>query len=64
MQAWKPLLFIVPAGLLLGAIGGNYARPVLTQRVDDGSLQALFETRAQRYGTSAAAAAPLGVSGS
>ena len=58
MQAWKPLLFVVPAGLLLGAIGGNYARPVMTQRLDDSSLQALFETRAQRYGTQPTQAAP------
>jgi hypothetical protein len=58
VQAWKPLLLIVPAGLLLGAIGGNYARPVLTKRADDGSLQAMFETRSQRYGAPATQAAP------
>lgn len=51
MQAWKPLLIIVPTGLLLGVVGGHYAQPVMTQKADDGSLQASFETRAQRYGT-------------
>jgi hypothetical protein len=52
MQVWRPLLIIVPAGLALGVVGGYYARPVMLERPVDGSLQALFETRAQRYGTS------------
>ena len=47
---WKPLLLIAPAGLFLGAIGGQMARPVLTQRESDDSLQAMFQTRAERYG--------------
>ena len=50
MQAWKPLLIIIPAGLVLGAVGGQYARPQLIERATDPSLQALFESRAQRYG--------------
>ena len=52
VKLWKPLFFIIPAGLALGAIGGEYARPVMTQRGDDGSLRSHFETRTQRYGTS------------
>jgi hypothetical protein len=51
VKVWKPLIFIIPAGLALGAIGGEYARPVMTQRGDDGSPQSYFETRAQRYGS-------------
>jgi hypothetical protein len=57
VQAWKPLLIVVPAGLVLGAIGGQYARPVMTQHPDS-SLQALFESRAQRYGSEAVATEP------
>lgn len=37
MQFWKPLLIIVPAGLILGVIGGHYTRPVLKQRGDGSS---------------------------
>jgi hypothetical protein len=58
VQAWKPLLLIVPAGLLLGALGGQYARPVMTQRPDDGLLQSLLGTRGERSGAAAAEAAP------
>jgi len=50
MPMWKPLLLIAPAGLFLGAIGGQMARPVLTQRESDDALQAMFQTRAERYG--------------
>jgi hypothetical protein len=57
VQAWKPLLIVIPAGLLLGAIGGQYARPVMTQH-PDASLEALFESREQRYGTDTARAQP------
>lgn len=54
MPLWKPLLLIAPAGLLLGAIGGRMAQPVLTQRESDATLQAMFQTRADRYGSSSA----------
>jgi len=50
MPLWKPLLLIVPAGLVLGMIGGNLAKPVVNQRESDGALQAMFQTRAERYG--------------
>jgi hypothetical protein len=49
---WKPLLFIAPAGLMLGTIGGQLARPVMVQRAGDGAEQLMFQSRAQRYGTS------------
>jgi hypothetical protein len=32
MQAWQPLLLILPAGLLLGMIGGRHAHPQMQQR--------------------------------
>jgi hypothetical protein len=32
MQVWKPLVLIVPAGLLLGMVGGHLARPVMPER--------------------------------
>jgi len=51
MKAWERLLIIIPAGLALGAVGGHLASPVLVQRGDDGSWRTMFETRAQRYGT-------------
>lgn len=57
MQAWKPLLLIIPAGLLLGALGGQYARPVLTEHPDDG-LQSLFGSHGDRSGTPVADASP------
>lgn len=49
MRAWKALLLIVPAGVALGAVGGNLARPVMTQPAAE-PWQARFETRAERYG--------------
>lgn len=58
MQAWKPLLIVLPSGLLLGAIGGHYARPVMIGRADDSALQSAFESRAQRYGTTGAQTPP------
>jgi len=57
MPLWKPLLLIVPAGLVLGIIGGNLAKPVLNQRESDGALQAMFQTRAERYGLHSSASA-------
>jgi hypothetical protein len=51
MKAWERLLIIIPAGLALGAVGGHLASPVPVQRGDDSSWRTLFETRAQRYGT-------------
>lgn len=50
MPLWKPLLLIAPAGLVLGMIGGHFAQPVLAERVSDATLQAMFQTRADRYG--------------
>jgi len=50
MKAWERLLIIIPAGLALGAVGGQLASPVLIQRGDDTALQTMFESRAQRYG--------------
>jgi hypothetical protein len=32
MQVWKPLALIVPAGLLLGMVGGHLARPIMPER--------------------------------
>lgn len=53
MQPWKPLLVIVPAGLVLGIIGGKLAHPVMQERASE-PWQSMFETRAQRYGTAGA----------
>lgn len=50
MQLWKPLALIVPAGLVLGMIGGHLARPEMQVRAGEPS-QRMFETRAQRYGS-------------
>jgi hypothetical protein len=50
MPLWKPLLLLAPVGLVLGMIGGNLAKPVVNQRESDGALQAMFQTRAERYG--------------
>jgi hypothetical protein len=57
VQAWKPLLIVIPAGLLLGSIGGHYAQPVMTEHPDS-SLDALFQSRAERNGADAAAPQP------
>lgn len=43
MQAWKPLLLILPAGLLLGMIGGRYAHPVMQQRGGDEPWRQMLE---------------------
>ena len=32
MELWKPIAAIVPAGLLLGLVGGNASRPEMTMR--------------------------------
>ncbi len=50
MQMWKPLALIVPAGLVLGMIGGHLARPVMQDRAVE-PWQSIFGTRAQQYGT-------------
>lgn len=49
MPLWKPMLLIVPAGLALGAIGGNLAHPVMQERAGDHAAQAMFRNRADRY---------------
>lgn len=54
MQVWKPLLIVVPAGLLLGMAGGHWANPVMTQRTGDEAGQAMFQARGDRYGTTTA----------
>jgi len=51
MRLWQRLAIIVPAGLLLGMAGGQFARPVLTQRLGDEPWQAMFQSRGDRYGT-------------
>jgi hypothetical protein len=50
MRVWKALILIVPAGLALGMVGGNLARPVMQQRAVE-PRQSIFETRAERYGS-------------
>lgn len=52
MPLWKPMLMIVPAGLALGAIGGNLAHPVMQQRPGDDAVQAMFQNHADRYALS------------
>jgi hypothetical protein len=47
---WKPLLIIAPAGLMLGTIGGQMAKPVMLQRTGDDPVQAMFQSRANLYG--------------
>jgi hypothetical protein len=49
MELWKPLALIVPAGLLLGMIGGKLAHPVMQQRAVE-PWQSIFGARAQPYG--------------
>jgi hypothetical protein len=51
VRFWKPLLIILPAGLLLGMAMGQSARPVMTQRVSDEPWQAMFHSRADRDGS-------------
>jgi hypothetical protein len=51
---WKPLLIIAPAGLMLGTIGGQLAKPVMLDRVGDDPVQAMFQSRADRLGHSGA----------
>lgn len=50
MQLWKPLALIVPAGLVLGMIGGHLARPEMQARVTQ-PWQSVIGTRAQQYGS-------------
>jgi hypothetical protein len=50
MQLWKPLVLIIPAGLVLGMIGGHLARPVMQERAGE-PWQSIFLTRSQQYGT-------------
>jgi hypothetical protein len=58
LQAWKPLLIVLPAGLMLGAIGGHYSRPVMTDPADESSQQSAFRSRAERNGSSGMQAQP------
>lgn len=50
MQLWKPLALIVPAGLVLGMIGGHLARPEMQARVLE-PWQSVFGTRAGQHGS-------------
>jgi hypothetical protein len=50
MRLWKPLALIVPAGLVLGTIGGKLAHPVMQQRAVE-PWQSIFGARAQQYGS-------------
>jgi len=52
MQAWKPLVLVVPVGLILGMVGGELARPVMTQRVTDEPWSSMLQTRSDREGQS------------
>jgi hypothetical protein len=53
------LLVVIPAGLLLGAVGGHYARPVLQQRADDAELQRIFQSATKRRDAQVPAAPTL-----
>jgi hypothetical protein len=50
MQLWKPLMLIVPAGLVIGVIGGNLAHPVIQQRAVE-PWQSIFGSRGQDSGS-------------
>ena len=43
MQVWKPLLIIIPAGLVLGAYGGELANPVVQLRGGDEPWRQMFQ---------------------
>lgn len=58
MQVWKPLLAILPAGLVLGMIGGHYARPVVQQRPGEDAVSKLFGDRSAGANTAAIAPDP------
>jgi hypothetical protein len=49
MELWKPLVLIVPAGLVLGMIGGQLARPVMQQRAAE-PWPSIFGARAEHDG--------------
>lgn len=50
MHVWKPLVLIVPAGLVLGMIGGKLAHPVMQERATE-PWQSIFGSRAQQDGS-------------
>lgn len=51
---WKPLLIIVPAGMMLGTVGGQLVKPVPVDRASDAPWQNMFQSRAERDRSSAA----------
>ncbi|HSQ96695.1 MAG TPA: hypothetical protein VLM18_11445 [Croceibacterium sp.] len=52
MQAWKPLVVIVSAGLILGMVSGELTRPVMAQRVTDKPWPSMLQARSDRKGQS------------
>jgi hypothetical protein len=50
MQLWKPMALIVPAGLVLGMIGGKLAHPVMQERAVE-PWQSIFGNRPQQDGS-------------
>jgi hypothetical protein len=52
MQLWKPLMLILPAGLVLGMVGGKLVHPVMKDRAVE-PWQSIFGNRAQQYGSAA-----------
>lgn len=50
MQMWKPIALIVPAGLVLGMIGGKLAHPVMQDRAVE-PWQSIFGNRSQEGGS-------------
>lgn len=45
MQAWKRLLIVAPAGLILGMFGSQLARPVMAQRATNEPWQSVLGVR-------------------
>jgi hypothetical protein len=50
MQLWKPMALIVPAGLVLGMVGGKLAHPVIQERAVE-PWQSIFGSRTQQGGS-------------
>lgn len=57
MQVWKPLALILPAGFVLGLVGGQLARPVMPERAVE-PWRSAVQARAQDHQSSAYAAQP------
>lgn len=48
MHLWKPLALILPAGFLLGMVGGHLARPVMPERAPE-PWRSAVQARAQSH---------------